>query len=80
MIEYGKKSEEDLNYDEAFMFCFWHEPVGTWRLPTEQEYFQKMRLKYPSSIMPTWYEDRDQLAEKIHQQPAKMRVVPVRSL
>lgn len=79
MLEYGNKSEKDLNYDEAFMYCFWYEPVGTWRLPTEKEYFRTM-LRYPGNVIPKWYEDRDQLEEKTYQQPAKMRVVPVRSL
>lgn len=75
MIEYGTPSEEPLTYDQALMYCFWHEPVGHWRLPTADEYFtsEKNLVRY-------WYEDRDQLSERMYLQPAKMQAIPVRTI
>lgn len=36
MIEVGKKSEFEMSYEEAILYCFC---LGNgWRLPTEEEY------------------------------------------
>ena len=74
MIELGKESEQELNYDDAYMYCFWQEPVGYWRLPTQDEFTAKKELAR------CWYEDRDQMMEKVYQQTPKLKVIPVRTV
>ena len=74
MIELGKESEQELNYDDAYMYCFWQEPVGHWRLPTQDEFTAKKELAR------CWYEDRDQMMEKVYQQTPKLKVIPVRTI
>lgn len=71
MIELGKPSTP-LNYDDALMYCFWYDPVGHWRMPTKEE--------YDDNNISGWYEDRDRLMEKIHQQTPQLIVFPVRTL
>ena len=79
MIELGKESPTDLTYDEAYMYCFWQEPVGHWRLPTDKEYYYKIFDKHRIE-KPYWFEDRDLMSEKIYMQPAKMTAMPVRTI
>ena len=71
-IELGKQSEQELSYDDAYMYCFWQEPVGHWRLPTQAEFLAKKELAR------CWYEDRDQMMEKVYHQTPKLKVIPVR--
>jgi hypothetical protein len=69
MIKIGKKSECEMTYEDAVMYCFC---LGEgWRLPNESEYWSRRAIN-------GWYIDR--CNNPLHRMEEKRCVVPVRDL
>ena len=60
-IEIGPRSQDEIAFDEAWLYCacLFHNGCSDWRLPTESEYMDTPAIDYDSFSEGDTFDERN---------------------